>query len=553
MKQLIRHILREHTREMGEGSGGANKLTTEKFIERAKKIYGDKYDYSKVKYKNSGEPVTIVCPIHGEFTKTPNKFISNVNPQGCPKCGRESAKEKLTSNKDSFVNKAIEKHGDRYGYENVDYQGGGKKVIITCPIHGDFEQTPGNHLSGYGCPTCAKNKDLDKRKSKRESLVSNNTKKFIEKSVEVHGNKYDYTNSIYKNNYTPIEIICPKHGKFFQTSTNHINRGTGCPKCGLERSIEKQRKSPEKFLKQIKTVHGDKYDFSKTQYKGAFEKVIVTCPKHGDFKVTAHHLLDGGGCAKCAQENTGKQNSLTRDEFINRSNLVHDNKYDYSEVEYNGVHNKVKIICPLHGEFLQAPHGHMTGSGCAECGFELISKGKISNTKEFIKSAKIVHGKKYDYSLVDYKVNTLPVKIGCSIHGEFIQSPAAHLRGQGCPVCQESTGEKLIDSILTKQKIKFSKQHKFLDCTNKKEGRFCRKLPFDFYIPSKNICVEYDGIQHFKAIDIFGGDETFENQKKRDELKNQYCKKKGIKLIRIPYTMKKEVIEPYLLKELGIE
>jgi hypothetical protein len=391
-------------------------------------------------------------------------------------------------------------------------------------------------------------------RAEKLSIKSSRTKEqFLEKAKEVHGDKYDYSKSVYKNNYTPIEINCLKHGKFFQTSTSHINRGAGCPKCGLERSIEKQRKSPKEFLKQIKTVHGDKYDFSKTQYKGATEKVIVTCPKHGDFGVTAHHLLDGAGCPKCARENTGKSNSLSQDEFINRSNLVHDDKYDYSNVEYNGINNRVKIICPIHGEFLQTPNTHMSGGGCQKCGFESISQNNISNTKDFIKSAKIVHGKKYDYSLVDYKINTTPVKISCPIHGEFIQSPAAHLRGQGCPICQESTGEKLIASILEKKKIRFSKQHKFVDCTNKKEGKFCRKLPFDFYIPSKNVCVEYDGRQHFMAIDTFGGEEAFKTQKIRDKIKNQYCEKNGIKLIRIPYTMKKEEIEPYILKELGIK
>jgi hypothetical protein len=548
MKQLIRHILREHTKEIGE----IKKTTTPEFIEKAKTIHGDKYDYSKVKYKNSGEPVTIVCPIHGEFTKTPNKFISNVNPQGCPKCGRESAKEKLTSNKDSFVNKAIEKHGDKYGYKKVDYQGGGKKVVITCPIHGDFGQTPGNHLMGYGCPSCAKEKDLQNRKSKRESLTSTNTQKFIENAKEIHGDKYDYSKSVYKNNYTPIEIICSEHGKFFQTSTSHL-RGSGCSKCGIESSAEKQRKSPEEFLKQIKIVHGDKYDFSKTQYKGASEKVIVTCPKHGDFKVTAHHLLDGAGCPKCARENTGKANSLTQDEFINKSNLVHDDKYDYSKVEYDGINNRVKIICPIHGEFLQTPHAHMSGSGCQKCGFESISKSNVSNTEDFIKSAKIVHGKKYNYSLVDYKNRNKYVDIVCPVHGTFKQRPGAHLSGQGCPICNESTGEKLIAAILEKQKIDFIKQYKFVDCTNKKEGRFCRKLPFDFYIPIKNVCVEYDGRQHFMAIDTFGGEEAFERQKIRDEIKNQYCKKNGIKLIRIPYTMKKEDIESYILKKLGIK
>ena len=376
------------------------------------------------------------------------------------------------------------------------------------------------------------------------------TDDFIRIAREIHGDKYDYSEVDYKNQYTPVKIICPIHGPFMQTA-NHL-RGSGCKKCGQNRSSEKQTKSGVDFMNKVKEVHGDKYDFSKTNYTKALNKVLVTCPKHGDFQLRANDLSRGRGCPKCAQENTGKANSLTQDEFIHRSNLVHDNKYDYSKVQYNGVHNKVKIICPIHGEFLQAPHQHMVGSGCKQCGFESISQSKLSNTENFIESAKIVHGDKYDYSQVEYKINTVPVKIVCSIHGEFMQSPAAHLKGQGCPICQESTGEKLVTAILEKQEVNFIKQHKFVDCTNKKEGRFCRKLSFDFYIPELNTCIEYDGRQHFEPIIGLGGEEAFKNQKIRDKIKNQYCEENGIKLIRIPHTMKKEDVEPYILQELGL-
>jgi very-short-patch-repair endonuclease len=194
----------------------------------------------------------------------------------------------------------------------------------------------------------------------------------------------------------------------------------------------------------------------------------------------------------------------------------------------------------------------MTGGGCQKCGFESISKSKLGNTNDFIKASKVVHGEKYDYSLVDYKLNFISVKIICPKHGEFIQSPASHLRGSGCPSCNESTAEKLVSDILSRYNLYFLKQHKFEDCINKKEGRFCRKLPFDFYLPNTNTCIEYDGRQHFEPIDTFGGEQAFQAQKINDNIKNEYCRKNGIKLIRIPYTMSPEEVETYLSEELGL-
>ena len=460
MKQLIRHILREHTQEIILEM--PKKITQDDWIARASEVHKGKYDYSKVKYKTAND-----------------------------------------------------------------------KVKITCPIHGDFIQIANSHLRGQGCPECGKRADTQEQ--------------FLQKAKEKHGDKFDYTKTKYKNQNTPIIVTCPIHGDIKTTPANHLHYD--CKKC----VDEKQRKSPEDFLNQIKDVHGDKYDFSKTKYKGSNEKVIVTCPKHGDFNVAPGHLLYGAGCPKCAREKIGVANSLTQDEFISRSDLVHDNKYDYSKVEYNGINNRVKIICPIHGEFLQTPNTHMSGGGCQECGFESISKSKVGNTETFINSARVVHGEKYDYSLVNYKNNAELVTIMCPKHGEFEQRPGSHLRGSGCPQCQESNGEKLVTSILESNGIDYLKQHKFTDCTNLKKGRFCRKLPFDFYIPNQNTCIEYDGRQHFEPIIGLGGEEAFESQKRRDKIKNQYCKKNGIKLIRITYTMKKEEIEPYILKELGID
>jgi hypothetical protein len=370
---------------------------------------------------------------------------------------------------------------------------------------------------------------------------------FLEKARKKHGDKFNYSKTVYKNSSTPIIVTCPIHGDLELLPTAHLNYD--CKKCVDERF----RKSPESFLKQAKEIHGDKYDYSKTKYTNANGRIIVTCPKHGDFDLRASHHLGGQGCKKCANELVGKKNSLTQEEFLDRARKIHGDKYDYSKVQYNGINNDVRIGCPIHGEFEQTPNHHLDGSGCSFCGRLSQAEHKKLTIQQFIDQSREVHGKKYDYSISDYNKMSDPVKIICPKHGDFIQTPAAHVRGQGCPICSESTGEKLVSKILDINEINYLKQHKFLDCTNQKEGRGCRKLPFDFYLPEFNLCVEFDGQQHFMPLDVFGGEERFNYQKKLDKIKDEYCKKNGIKLIRIPYTMNKEEIEPYILKELGIK
>jgi hypothetical protein len=201
---------------------------------------------------------------------------------------------------------------------------------------------------------------------------------------------------------------------------------------------------------------------------------------------------------------------------------------------------------------MQLPGNHLKGSGCLECGQESQKEKTTKSIEEFLKNAKKIHRDKYDYSKVIFRGARTPIQIICPIHGEFTQFPGPHLRGQGCPVCQESKGELLVGDILKKHKIKYLPQHKFVDCTNKLTGGSCRKLPFDFYLPSLNTCIEFDGAQHHRPIDWFGGLDTFEKIKKRDKIKTEYCEKNNIKLIRIPDSLNKDDIEPYILQELGL-
>ena len=208
--------------------------------------------------------------------------------------------------------------------------------------------------------------------------------------------------------------------------------------------------------------------------------------------------------------------------FIDKAKKIHGDKYDYSKVKYSNSKHKITIVCFEHGEFKQTPNNHLQGKGCSKCGGT-----KKLTTEEFIEKAKLVHDNLFEYSKVNYLRNNLKVKITCSIHGIFEQQPDSHLQGIGCPICSASKGEILVSNFLIKNGIFFKPQHKFPKCKHK------RLLAFDFYLPDHNMCIEYDGLQHYKSVKYFGGDVRFEDQKIKDNIKNDFCLNNNIKLIRI--------------------
>ena len=185
------------------------------------------------------------------------------------------------------------------------------------------------------------------------------TEEFIERARKVHGDKYDYSKVDYKGKDIKVCIICPIHGEFWQTPHNHIN-GSKCPKC-----VGKHRYTTEEWIEEARKVHGDKYNYSKVIYNGAFEKVCIICPIHGEFWTKANNHLNGDGCKKCYHD----KERMTIEEFIKRSREIHGDKYDYSKTDLNNRDEKGKvcIICPIHGEFWQTPHSHLTRRGCPFC------------------------------------------------------------------------------------------------------------------------------------------------------------------------------------------
>jgi len=277
----------------------------------------------------------------------------------------------------------------------------------------------------------------------------------------------------------------------------------------------------EEFIKRAKNIHGDKYCYLKTVYKSMRKKIIITCYKHGDFEQKASNHLNGAGCIKCSRIVKRTNNDYMKDAI-----KVHGDKYDYSIIDYRNNKSKIKIICSIHGIFnIRADH-HLHGIGCKKC---LLDK-MYSNTDDFIIKAKNKHGDIYNYSLVRYKSARDNIDIICSKHGIFEQQPYAHLNGNGCPICRESKGEKLISKWLLENEILFKRQFKFKDC------RYKRPLPFDFYLPKQHILIEYDGELHFEIIEHFGGIKKLEKLQRNDKIKTEYCINNNIKLIRIKYT-----------------
>ena len=268
----------------------------------------------------------------------------------------------------------------------------------------------------------------------------------------------------------------------------------------------------EIFIEKAKNVHGDKYNYSLVEYINSRTKIKIICPVHGMFEQISKNHLKGSGCSIC---NKNKANYS----FSDKALLKHNNKYDYSLVDYIDNKTKIKIICPIHGEFEQKPNDHLNGCGCSLCG------NKNLNNKIFIERALIKHGNKYDYSLVNYVNNKRKVKIICPIHGEFEQKAEHHLNGAGCPICNESRGEREIKQFLTNRSINFTQQKRFAECRDKKP------LPFDFYLHDYNTCIEFNGRQHYEPIKYWGGLENFKKQQKRDKIKKEYCKNNHIKLI----------------------
>lgn len=527
------------------------KLTLEIFIERARQLYGDKYDYSKVVYINSETKVCITCPKHGDFWMSPNNFLNN---HKCPTC---SGRQRIT--RDVFIDRSTRKHNGRYDYSKVDYHGLNVPVTIICPIHGEFQQKPSGHMNGNGCPACFGD-------------PKSTTEEFIKKAKEIYGERYDYSKVVYKGNKEKVCIICPEHGEFWMSPNNHL-RGHRCPGC-----FGTPKLTTEQFIERAREVHGNLYDYSMVDYQGLQKKVCLVCPEHGEFWTTPDSHLQGHRCPYCY----GKL-KLTTEQFLSRTKAVHQGRYDYSKVDYQGLNKKVCIICREHGEFWMTPASHLQGHGCPVCsgtqritvpifierctkihngkydytfvdfkhlqdfvkiicpihgeywqralvhyrgyGCPICGGSKRLTNEEFIEKARLVHEDKYDYSKVQYKNTSTKVCIICPEHGEFWQTPNNHLFGAGCPTCPESNMESAIRHLLLTNNIVFE-QEKGFDWLI-----YNRHMYLDFFLPEYGVAIECQGGQHFFPSKLFGGEDFYKLTVERDMIKKKLCEEHGIRIL----------------------
>lgn len=295
--------------------------------------------------------------------------------------------------------------------------------------------------------------------------------------------------------------------------------------------MSKQR-TTEEFIEEANKVHNSKYDYSMVDYKKAKVKVKIICPIHGIFEQIPNSHLGGSGCPICGDERTASSKRMSQKEFINRVKGIYP-QYDYSKVNYINARTKISLICPEHGEFQISPNFIFSKiRPCPKCSKMEVHKILIKKTTEqFIRDARKIHGDKYDYSLVDYNGTHEKVKIICPIHGVFEQVAKAHLKGNNCPRCHISHGEERI--------LMWLNNHGYVvnqDYITQKHFKELGRRSYDFYIPSKNLLIEYNGKQHYQLSLYNYSPRKLKLQRHSDWLKRKFARDNRIELLTIPYT-----------------
>jgi hypothetical protein len=300
------------------------------------------------------------------------------------------------------------------------------------------------------------------------------------------------------------------------------------------------------FIERSNKIHNNKYDYSEVDYVNNYTKIIINCLTHGKFIQKPYSHLNGNGCNKCNINN--KKTDIT--DFINKANILFDNKYDYSLVDYKTALLKVIIICPIHGNFFKTPNKHISRcQGCPKCavekrnklkrGISIKYKGKKINNQDFINEAFKIHGEKYDYSLIEYLSSKIKINIICKLHGIFKQFPDKHLSGNGCPLCGNITISKKASENPTgwanSNWIKSSKKSKYFDsfkvyiikCFNDEEEFY--KIGKTFQLIKRRFHAKKEMPYNYEVIKLIIGEAIevtdLEAQLKRANKKHSYLPK----------------------------
>lgn len=260
----------------------SKKLTKDIFIAKARKLNGNRYEYTDILYVNNSTHVDITCRVHGKFKQSPSNHLSG---KQCKFCAQTKRERKQKHPRDKVEKDFREVHGDKYDYCKFMYKNTDTPSIIICKQHGDFKQSYSNHKNGYGCAFCDGN------------IVTE--KIILERFLEKHGKRYDYSKFKYNKAKTKETIICKIHGEFKQSSDTH-QKGIGCIKCSVIKVGRGKKIINSTAISNLIKTHGDKYDYSKFIYTGVSEDGIVICKVHGEFIIKYNAHQQGGGCQKCS-------------------------------------------------------------------------------------------------------------------------------------------------------------------------------------------------------------------------------------------------------------
>ena len=531
-----------------------NSINKISFYQKVKLKHGEKYNYDKVEFINMNTHIIVTCPTHGDFSVKPSGHLN----YGCKKCYYDIIGINKRKSQNDFISDATKKHNSFYDYSLVDYISNRKKVIISCPIHGHFKQCPANHLIGQGCPVCKKSRG----ETSIESFLIDN---HIEYTSQYKFYDCRNINPLPFDFYLPNYNICIEYdGKqhfvdndrrsiFFSTDTiiNDEIKNNYCLNNNIiliripytkYNNIEKilyekmnqykkitQKDKNEKFIKKAREIFGYRYDYSKVDYVDANTHVTIIYSGK-EYRQTPTKHLQGKKI-----ENTIKK--ISDSEFIEKSKLIWGKeRFDYSKLEYLGTHDHIRLFDNVKNKWIsQTAKSHLSG-------YEVVKY----DVSEYKSMCNLIYDYKYNYDNIKYESLISRIEIVCPEHGPFELKSSSHLLSfSSCPKCKDFIGEREIAKFLKKYHINYSRQHKFPNCRNIFE------LPFDFYIASAGMVIEFDGLQHFQPVEHFGGIQAYETLKINDKIKSDYCEENYINLIRIKYT-EFESIEKILINNLRV-
>lgn len=376
------------------------------------------------------------------------------------------------------------------------------KILHRCKVDGyEWYVTPGHILHNRGCPMCGR---------KSSSVTRSKTHNEYVKQVFQLNSDVDVV-GVYVNNNTKILHRCRVDGYEWCATPANILKGKGCPECAVRNS---RAMTTEEYKSMVFDLNSNIEIIG--NFLGLQKKILHRCKiDNYEWMATPISMLNNAVCPLCYEKEV-------TDSFKNKLSNINPNIKVLGK--YCGINAKILCYCKVDGYIWEpTPANLLEGCGCPKC-VGLNHK----TTQEYIDEVNSINN---DIEVLGNYINArTQILHRCKVCGaEWLADPHHILRGHGCPVCNESHGERIIRQYLSDKNVNFMSQYTFDGC------RYKKPLPFDFYLTDKNICIEFDGIQHFEPVDIFGGIDVLQEVQRNDSIKTNYCMDNNIQLLRIRY------------------